>query len=79
MKKSDAAGIAAPQIGVSLRVFAIQFPAKKEYHSPVLYDQREMEPIPLQVRIFKYKINCKIYLFSFNVFESQLILIKKIW
>uniref|UniRef100_A0A069DQT1 Peptide deformylase n=1 Tax=Panstrongylus megistus TaxID=65343 RepID=A0A069DQT1_9HEMI len=49
MKKSNAAGIAAPQIGVSLRVFAVQFPIKKKFHSPVMYDQRDMEPIPLQV------------------------------
>ncbi|KAK9507326.1 hypothetical protein O3M35_007207 [Rhynocoris fuscipes] len=49
MTKTTLAGLAAPQIGVSLRVFAIQFPPKKKYHSPQIYDQRQMEPIPLQV------------------------------
>ncbi|BES94640.1 unnamed protein product [Nesidiocoris tenuis] len=51
MKKTGAAGLSANQIGVSLRVFAIQFPSKRKYEFPHLYEKRQMEYIPLQVWI----------------------------
>jgi peptide deformylase len=41
--------MSAPQVGVSLRVFAIQFPNARDFMSPVEYKRREMEPIPFQV------------------------------
>lgn len=53
MKKTGAAGLAAPQIGVSLRVFAIQFPEKKKYSNPAAYDKLGMQPIPFQVRLIR--------------------------
>uniref|UniRef100_A0A0A9X5G4 Peptide deformylase n=4 Tax=Lygus hesperus TaxID=30085 RepID=A0A0A9X5G4_LYGHE len=51
MRTSGIAGLSAPQLGVSLRVFAIQFPSKRNYEFPLLYEKRQMEYIPLQVWI----------------------------
>ncbi|XP_014281373.1 peptide deformylase, mitochondrial isoform X1 [Halyomorpha halys] len=50
MTVTKAAGLAAPQIGVSLRVFAIQCPDVTKFNgSPVLYERRGMEHIPFQI------------------------------
>ena len=41
-------GIAMPQIGIDLRIFAIHFRANlKENYSPDVYKNREMSPFPL--------------------------------
>lgn len=45
-------GIAAPQIGVPLRIFLMEFAeSKKENFTPEVYKAREMAPMPLTVRI----------------------------
>lgn len=44
-------GIAAPQIGVSLRIFLMQFKENsKENLTPDVYKARDMSPMPLTVR-----------------------------
>lgn len=61
-------GIAAPQIGVPLRIFLMQFTEKqKKKYTSKIYQTREMQILPLTVRkqqIFKLvSSNSFIYLF----------------
>lgn len=45
-------GIAAPQIGISVRIFLMQFKAElMEHYPPAIYRAREMETLPLTVII----------------------------
>lgn len=51
MRTYDAVGLAAPQIGVPLRIIAIEFSAsrKKEFDEKT-YKSRQMQTIPFKVR-----------------------------
>ncbi|XP_014259532.1 peptide deformylase, mitochondrial-like [Cimex lectularius] len=51
MKDSNTLSLSAPQVGVSLRVFAIQSPPRNKFKPVNLYDARKMEHIPFQVWI----------------------------
>lgn len=45
-------GIAAPQIGVSVRIFLMQFREEERlFKSPEVYKTREMETLPLTVSV----------------------------
>lgn len=50
MHRYNAVGLAAPQIGVSLQIIAMEFPEKmKEKFSPEVYTAKQMETLPLTV------------------------------
>lgn len=51
LRKYSLVGIAAPQIGINLRVIAMEFKEElKDNFTPELYKTREMEILPLTVR-----------------------------
>ena len=50
LHKYDCVGVAAPQIGVSLRIIAMEFAeSKRNKFSPAIYEARKMSPLPLTV------------------------------
>ncbi|KAG0715292.1 Peptide deformylase, mitochondrial [Chionoecetes opilio] len=52
MKRYDSVGLAAPQIGIPLRILLLEFkPERKEEFGADIYATREMSPLPLTVLI----------------------------
>lgn len=50
LHKYDCVGIAAPQIGISLRIIAMEFGEKlKNKFTPTVYEARKMSTLPLTV------------------------------
>lgn len=50
MKRYDSVGLAAPQIGMPLRILLLEFsPKRKEQFGPEVYTAREMSTLPLTV------------------------------
>lgn len=50
MRKFDCVGIAAPQIGISLQIIAMEFrEEKKDKFTPAVYEARKMSTLPLTV------------------------------
>lgn len=52
MRKYDCVGLAAPQIGISLKILVMEFEDRlKKYYTNAEYKIKEMETLPLTVRI----------------------------
>lgn len=49
LKKYECSGLSAPQIGIPLRIFLMEFVGKEKEFSPEIYKARKMREVPLTV------------------------------
>jgi hypothetical protein len=71
MRRYDAVGLAAPQIGVPLRIIAIEFSAsrKKEFDDKT-YKARQMQTVPFKVSIQLYAYTACYWKYYFLILIS---------
>lgn len=71
MRRYDAVGLAAPQIGIPLQIFAIEFlESKQKEFSTEVYANRQMKTVPFRV-CFRIQMFLKIKYLS--IFWNQMI------